>query len=81
MPGYSPLRYRIEIHMARPRKPDPDSPEGPDRPERDRDDDVDEIPETPPTEPEPVPVEEPPDAPDKRGPYVVTHGILVGRLT
>jgi len=46
-----------------------DGDQEPDRPEGDRDDD--DAPETPPTEPEPVPVEEPPDAPDKRGPYVV----------
>jgi hypothetical protein len=39
--------------------------------ERDRDRGDDEVPELPPTEPEPVPVEEPPDAPDRRGPYVV----------
>jgi hypothetical protein len=47
-----------------------DDDQEPDRPERDRDDD-DEAPETPPTEPEPVPVEEPPDEPTRRGPYVV----------
>ena len=45
----------------------------PPRPEpidkRDRGDD--ETPETPPTEPEPLPLEEPPDAPGSRGPYVV----------
>ena len=40
-------------------------------PDEERDGDDDEAPETPPTEPEPVPVEEPPDAPQKRGPYVV----------
>jgi hypothetical protein len=49
-----------------------DRDEEPDRPERDRDDD--EAPEIPPTEPVPVPVEEPPDAPGQRGPYVVECG-------
>ena len=43
--------------------PDPDRPGD--------DGDPDDTPETPPTEPPPVPVEDPPSAPDKRGPYVV----------
>jgi hypothetical protein len=38
------------------------------KPERDK------VPDTPPTEPEPVPVEEPPRRPDKRGPYIVQFG-------
>ena len=44
-----------------------------DAPERDRDGDEPDVPEVPPTEPEPVPVEEPPDAPERRGPYVVNR--------
>ena len=55
--------------LAPPRPPRKDREEEPDRPERDSDDD--EAPEIPPTEPAPVPVEEPPDAPGQRGPYVV----------
>jgi hypothetical protein len=35
--------------------------------ERDKKPERDEIPDTPPTEPQPVPVEEPPPAPDKQG--------------
>jgi hypothetical protein len=31
----------------------------------------DEAPETPPTDPEPVPVQDPPSEPGRRGPYVV----------
>lgn len=50
---------------------DKDPVRQPPTPERDRDQDDNEAPETPPTEPEPVPVEEPPNAPGKRGPYVV----------
>ena len=42
----------------------------PDRPERDGDEDED-TPGIPPTEPTPAPVEDPPDAPGTRGPYVV----------
>ena len=51
-----------------------DIPTPPDRqpPKPDRDDgDDDEAPETPPTEPEPLPIQEPPDAPGAGGPYVV----------
>jgi hypothetical protein len=40
-------------------RPDP-------RPERDKDD----TPDTPPTEPLPVPIQEPPPAPEKEGPYI-----------
>jgi len=54
---------------APPRPSRKDRDEEPDRPERDRDDN--EAPEIPPSEPVPVPVEEPPDAPGQRGPYVV----------
>jgi hypothetical protein len=53
-----------------PRKPPP--PPAPD----DRDEDIDDkddndAPSTPPTEPQPVPIDDPPDAPGKQGPYVV----------
>ena len=34
-------------------------------------DEDEEAPETPPTEPEPVPVQDPPSEPGRRGPYVV----------
>jgi hypothetical protein len=40
--------------------------------ERDKTPERDDIPDTPPTEPEPVPVEEPPAAPEKQGPYIVS---------
>jgi hypothetical protein len=38
--------------------------------ERDKKPERDEIPDTPPTEPQPVPVEEPPPAPEKQGPFI-----------
>lgn len=41
-----------------------------DRPKDDSEPD-DDVPETPPTEPKPVPIEEPPASPEKRGPYIV----------
>ena len=56
--------------MASDEHRDPDEPPAP----RDRDRDEPpkpDMPDTPPTEPERVPVEEPPPAPDKQGPYVV----------
>jgi hypothetical protein len=46
-----------------PRDRDPEEPPKPDTPE------------TPPTEPEPVPVQEPPPAPEKQGPYVVARTV------
>ena len=49
---------------------DKDHDPEPKRPPRDRDD-RDDVPETPPTEAPPVPVKDPPVAPEKRGPYVV----------
>ena len=59
-----------------PRKKDGD--QEPDRPERDRNDD--EAPETPSTQPDPVPVEGPPDAPDKPGPYVLASCMARGAV-
>jgi hypothetical protein len=56
-------RLPLQFSMPEKRPTDP--------PEKDRDND-NEAPETPPTEPEPVPVEEPPSAPGKQGPYVVS---------
>mgnify|MGYP003575818406 CR=1 FL=1 len=54
------------------RVPTEDSPNRtPDPPEKDRDRDGNEAPETPPTEPAPVPVQEPPNQPGTRVPYVV----------
>lgn len=41
------------------------------RDERDEDPDDDKTPETPPTEPDPVPINDPPPAPEERGPLVV----------
>jgi hypothetical protein len=39
--------------------------------ERDKAPERDDIPDTPPTEPQPVPVKDPPPAPEKQGPYIV----------
>ena len=60
----------VREYMATPHRPEkpPDRPSNQPSPtERDGD----QAPDTPPTEPEPIPVEEPPNAPGKRGPYVV----------
>jgi hypothetical protein len=57
--------FLAEITMS----PDKDRDRKPDQPP-DRDE-SDEAPETPPTEPPPVPVKEPPEGRDDRGPYVV----------
>jgi hypothetical protein len=42
-----------------------------DREDKDKKEERDKVPDTPPTEPKPVPVEEPPRTPDKRGPFIV----------
>jgi hypothetical protein len=53
-----------------PREPPP--PPAPDDLDEDTDDtDDNDAPSTPPTEPEPVPIDDPPESPGKRGPYVV----------
>lgn len=56
------MTTRRPPHGPPSRTPDPP------RPEREPDD---EAPPTPPTEPLPVPVEEPPKGPGRKGPYVV----------
>ena len=39
--------------------------------ERDKAPEPDKTPDTPPTEPQPVPVQDPPPAPEKQGPFIV----------
>jgi hypothetical protein len=55
--------------MTTPRDKPAGNPPAP--PDGDYHRDEDEAPETPPTEPDPVPVQDPPDAPGRDTPYVV----------
>ena len=57
-----------------PRNPDQDVPRRQGElidDERDKAPERDDIPDTPPSEPEPIPVKEPPPAPEQQGPYIV----------
>jgi hypothetical protein len=56
-----PRKHDQELPPRRGEKIDDDTDN---KPERDK------VPDTPPTEPEPVPVQEPPRTPDKRGPFI-----------
>lgn len=70
----------VREYMATPHRPEkpPDRPSNQPPPtERDGD----QAPDTPPTEPEPIPVEEPPNAPGKRGPYVVHSNLSSGAIS
>ena len=60
----------FDCPWSMPTREEPTKPRTPPRDdERDRKDD--DTPETPPTEAPPVPVKEPPEGPDRRGPFVV----------
>lgn len=70
----------VREYMATPHRPEkpPDRPSNQPSP---TEPDGDQAPDTPPTEPEPIPVEEPPNAPGKRGPYVVHSNLSSGAIS